>query len=80
MHFSIAPGQLDVRVFGRPTAQCGAECELSYSVADVYYAEVCVLNQVCTNGAALFGLRVGELFECAFDVARFLELREMLRG
>ena len=49
-------------------------------MSDVYYAEVCVLSHVCRNGAHLFSLRAGELFECLFNEAKFLSLQGMLRG
>ena len=76
LHFSIAPRDLDVRVFER-----ASECDdwgCYYSVEDVYYAEVCILHHICRNGAALFDLDVGEFFECDFDGARLIEMRDVL--
>ena len=49
-------------------------------MSDVYYAEICVLSHVCRNGARLFSLRVGELFECLFSEAKFQSLHSLLKG
>mmetsp|Transcript_3848 Transcript_3848/g.8094 ORF Transcript_3848/g.8094 Transcript_3848/m.8094 type:complete len:91 (+) Transcript_3848:2-274(+) len=41
------------------------ECpEGKYSVGDVFFAEICVLNQICTNGDELFHLDKGQPFNC----------------
>ena len=55
-----------------------ADCGNGYAVSDVYYTEVCVMSHICRNRDALFKLRVGELFECDFDEAAFLGLRNIL--
>lgn len=47
---------------------------------DVYFVEICLLNHVCKNRAALFQLQVGELFECEFDEVAFMGLQSLLRG
>ena len=82
LHFSIAPGALDVGLFDRPpNNQCvNGGCSEHYAVSDVYYGEVCVLSHICRNGAVLFSLEVGEPFVCDLDEAAFLGLRELLRG
>ena len=84
MHFSIAPKDLDVSIFRSPskhnqTCEKGP-CSTHYSVADVYFAEVCVISQLCRNRKELFMLEIGELFECDFDKAGLRELRSMLSG
>ena len=73
MHFSVAPRDLDLGAFA---AGGGG----GYSVSDVYYAEVCVTAHACRNGAELFELEVGELWECDLDEDRFRELRTLLSG
>jgi hypothetical protein len=77
MHFSLAPSQLDVGVFERPS-WCVGDCATHYSVGDVYFAEVCVLSVICRNSEELWALEVGELFACDLDTKRLLRLRDTL--
>ena len=79
MRFSIAPAALDTHLFHNPPKGCvNGDCGNGYAVSDVYYTEVCVMSHICRNRDALFKLRVGELFECDFDEAAFLGLRNIL--
>lgn len=49
-----------------------------YSVTDVFYLEVCIFQQICSNGADLFRLDIGESFHCKFSHRGFLQLRDLL--
>jgi hypothetical protein len=49
-----------------------------YSVSDVFYLEVCIFQEVCSNGADLFRLGVGESFHCKFSHRGFQQLRDLL--
>jgi len=40
-----------------------------YIENDIYYLEVCVLNEMCANGAEIFTKAEGEAFVCEFDAA-----------
>ena len=71
----------------RRTRNCSPESvtsdgkkRLGYSLPDIFHLEVCLFNQVCTNGAALFDLAVGEPFVCDFSPQRFAALAETLLG
>lgn len=49
-----------------------------YTNDDIFYLEVCIFNQICSNGGDLFRLAKGQLFRCHFSPARFAELQEVL--
>lgn len=69
--FSIAPSMLDMADFDSRQG--------FYSENDIYYLEVCVLNEMCSNHDELFTKAVGEPFFCKFDRQRWLRAkREML--
>ena len=42
-----------------------------YAENDIYYLEVCVLNEVCANNLEIFTAEVGDHFHCQFDEARW---------
>jgi hypothetical protein len=77
MRFSIAPKELDVRVFEAPPG-CMGDCAQHYAVTDVYYAEVCVFSFVCRNCDAPFEIDVDELFACELDPSAFRRLRQLV--
>ena len=49
-----------------------------YSLPDIFHLELCLFNQVCSNGDGLFGLKVGEPFLCSFSHKRFMALAHTL--
>ena len=49
-----------------------------FATDDVFYLEVCLYNQICSNGERLFSLLAGERFTCEYSTARFLELQQIL--
>ena len=50
----------------------------AYASADVYYLEVCALNELCSNREELFRLKAGESFRCRSDAAGLARLRVAL--
>jgi len=69
--FTIAPNMLDIDDFNsRPD---------SYVENDIYYLEVCVLNEMCSNHNAIFERNAGESFFCKFDPVRWAAAGEVLR-
>ena len=70
---------------GKPLGQCDGfrpphlnETEVAYSNTDIFYLEVCIFNQLCTNGDDLFSL-TGQDFVCNFSEARYWELISLLQ-
>lgn len=86
IRFANAPRQLDVEPLARqekpcaqsPSPSMGAKRRNGFSLPDIFHLEVCILNQVCTNGEGLFKLNAGEPFKCEFSHARFEALAEVL--
>ena len=79
MRFSIAPKELDIDLFDNPPNGCvNGGCDRTYSISDVYYAEVCLLSHICRNRRELFELEYGELFRCDLDDGAYLELKQLL--
>ena len=57
--FSLAPSSLDLEQFdSRPTF---------YVENDIYYLEVCTLNEMCSNRAEMWNAAMGDPFFCQFD-------------
>lgn len=83
---SSIPLYLQSRAFG----QCGGFREAhhgpcdpvhdGYATDDIFFLETCLFHQLCTNGADLFTLRVGEPFYCTLNEARFRDLETWLRA
>lgn len=72
IQFAVAPGELDIgKLHGENTHK--------YVMEDVYFAEVCILNELCANGHELFSLRRGQLFRCQTDQRRFNEYARLLQ-
>lgn len=74
--FSLAPKDLDVTDLeeNKLPRCCG-----DYAEDDIYYLEVCTLNELCANNDQLFSLNVGDPFYCAFDPLRYQEMQRVLR-
>ncbi|KAL1508267.1 hypothetical protein AB1Y20_004383 [Prymnesium parvum] len=45
---------------------------------DIFFLEVCLFNQICSNGPELFRLSAGEEFQCRFDPSKVTELQSIL--
>ena len=83
--FATAPKTLTPDGPEKPLGQCGGwkpEAKpaggYGYTLDDIFYLEVCLLNEVCTNSDAMFELEAGQAFECDFDVAAYRELQNVL--
>jgi len=50
-----------------------------YATADIYYLEVCLFNQICTNGPTIFSVATGVEWRCDFSPTRFDELQRILQ-
>ncbi len=62
----IYPGQVN------PIEKAG------YTVRDIFFLELCVFRQICSNGADVFMLKAGEPFQCKFSHKGFAELQNLL--
>ena len=49
-----------------------------YATDDIFYLEVCVYNQICSNGHELFTRSVGQPFFCDFEATRFRKLQDII--
>lgn len=81
MHFATAPKDLDFRVFedpGRGKAWWMEPHEKHFAVSDVYFAEVAILQQICSNSPQLFTVEQGDVFVCNLDTAAFQALAHAL--
>ena len=68
--FSFAPSELDMTDY--------AYSQWGYAENDIYYLEVCTLNEMCSNYEEIFMLKVGDKFHCKFDPVRWANYgREM---
>ena len=68
--FSIAPSDLDIEDFDSRVGW--------YSENDIYYLEVCTLNEMCSNRDELFAAKVGDPFFCKFDLRQWRKTRQDL--
>lgn len=51
-----------------------------YHENDLYYLEVCALNELCGNYEEIFRAEVGETFRCRVDAERWAAAAEDLRA
>ena len=61
--FTFAPGFLNIDEFYWQQGR--------YVENDIYYLEVCVLNEMCKNRDEIFTKEHGESFYCTFDAERW---------
>ena len=85
--FAKAPNQLDpTGQRGKPLGKCSGWLPpkppegglYGYTSDDIFFLEVCLYNQLCSNSRDLFDLTVGDVFICNFSIDRFMELQELL--
>jgi len=74
--FSLAPKDLDVELLNDNLLP---RCCGDYAENDIYYLEVCTLNELCANTDELFTVDIGDPFYCKFDTDRYQELQRVLR-
>lgn len=73
IHFATRPKSIEVA----PLNGYGYR-EGRYSVANVYYIEICLLAEFCTNTWKLFSVEDGEPFECELDRGAYERYAEWL--
>lgn len=88
--FASPPGRLDpTGASGKPLAKCCGWVptlnvpggKFAYTTDDLVFLKTCLLNEMCSNGAELFSLEVGEPFQCDFSEEGFKALQDvLLRG
>ena len=84
--FSIAPNQLDPNPNGpKPFGQCRGwrpagigGCGTGYATDSIFYLEVCVFNQICSNAWELWSVRRGDPFRCELSDDGFRGLQALL--
>lgn len=84
--FATAPNSLVIDRGPNPLDVCGGWMppearrfgDAGWANDDIFFLEVCLFNQMCNNGPALFQLRVGERFNCDFSPRRAAELQSIL--
>ena len=76
--FSLAPNSLDLAPFYVRGGTGAYQGDGYYSENDIYYLELCVLNEICANRAQLFALDSGDAFKCDFDAAGHESLKRAL--
>merc|ERR1712187_1074542 len=70
--FTLAPNMLLMDDFySRPTW---------YSENDIYFLEVCTLNEMCANNEDIFNAGVGDTFRCRFDSFKWARLKSDLQA
>ena len=72
IHFAVAPHDLEI-------AELHGDVQRQYVMTDVFYSEVCTLNELCTNGEELFGLKRGEIWRCNADQHAFDAFARLLQ-
>ena len=85
IRFARAPKRLDMGG-DHPLARCsgwtnvygGCNLETSYADDDIFYLEVCLFNQICSNRGDLFSVEAGDDFFCDFSEDGFNELQQIL--
>lgn len=83
IYFAHAPGALEPFRGPHPIGSCTgyhpAGCgKRGYASSDIYYLEICMYSAMCSNRDALFGLRVGQAWQCDMDYEGFKRLRDMV--
>ena len=75
IYFSKTPKTLDISDFleGRHHRCCG-----EFAENDIYYLEVCTLDEICRNSNELWTLEVGDPFVCEIDDVKYHQLTDAL--
>jgi len=85
--FATPPAELKEQWFTNPSTHPTWPCSPNggcpplahtYTVGDVYFAEVALAYKFCTNRADLFGLVPGELIVCQFDETAYRDFQSRL--
>ena len=57
---------------------CDSQWDIGFANDDIYYLEICLYSQVCTNGHDLFSVDPGRAFVCEFSESGFRRIQQML--
>jgi hypothetical protein len=79
VRLATAPKALRVEPLNYHDGQNDEEDRRAYPVRNVFYLEVCLLNELCANRTALFTVDAGAKFECKLDKSRLNDLRILLQ-
>jgi len=82
--FSKAPKELDF--FASPRlghckgwSPINCERDNGYATDSIFFLEICLYSEVCSNRRELFDLEVGQPWECVFDEQAFWQLSQILQ-
>ena len=87
IRFSFAPQDMNPDLIrGHNLGKCGGWHPakvptggvFGYTNDDIFFLEVCLFNEMCSNTDALFNVRSGEDFVCEFSTAGFAQLQALL--
>ena len=70
--FTLAPGELDIDNFNANPH--------FYEENDIYYLEVCILNEMCRNYAEMWTKKREDSFFCKFDAKRWANASKAMRA
>jgi hypothetical protein len=76
---TFSPAPKDLRVDGNPSPVREGGQGVPIVETDVFYLEICVFHQICSNRDRLWTLNEGDAFECELDQTGFDELQRILR-
>ena len=77
IEFSLAPKDMEMAPFDENTLP---RCCGDYAEDDIYYLEVCVLNEVCANSDEMWTIDVGVPWTCQLSDERYRGLQQVLQG
>ncbi|KAL1498949.1 hypothetical protein AB1Y20_013470 [Prymnesium parvum] len=89
IRFAVAPRDLDVSPESRrPLGACGGwhppeaptRGIFGFTNDDIFFLEVCIFTQICTNGQEIFALKAGDTFTCQYSAAGLEKLTQLLRS
>lgn len=81
IRFAFAPKHLTPFSGEKPLGSCGgykpAGCGTKgYASSDIFYMEVCILDQICDNRDEMWALDVGDDWICDIDPGGYQQLRD----
>ena len=82
LRYATKPTSLDIKEWRAPQSypcDSGKSCEGKYTVGDIYFAEVCILQRVCRNTQAMFEAAEGDLVVCDYDAEAFAAFARELK-
>ena len=85
VQFAYAPRYLKPFFGERPLGSCAGYMPMGcgrngYASSDIFYLEVCVFDQICSNRDEMWALDVGDDWTCDMDLGGFQQLRRWVLG